>query len=77
MGQDSVKINRQINGIKAVVLIQWLANENVFQPLLAANDAPRNFFRLMEGLIEYWLYHNEQRFCFGRTALASTSRIFT
>jgi hypothetical protein len=66
----------QINGIKAVVLIQWLANEDAFQSLFATNDAPRNFFRLMEGLIEYWLYHNEQRFCFGRTALGVNKQDF-
>ncbi|SAK45941.1 hypothetical protein AWB78_00666 [Caballeronia calidae] len=66
----------QINGIKAVVLIQWLANEEALQPLLAGRDAPRNFFRLMEGLIEYWLYSNELRLCFGRHALGTNKHDF-
>ncbi|MCP2085893.1 UNVERIFIED_ORG: hypothetical protein J2Y81_001910 [Paraburkholderia sediminicola] len=65
----------QVNGIKAVVLIQWLANEQEkFRQLLAGDDAPRKFFRLMEGLVEYWLYHNKRPYCFGNNTLAAEGK---
>ncbi|WP_207002098.1 hypothetical protein [Trinickia mobilis] len=67
----------QVNGIKAVVLIQWLAHEQEkLRPLLADDDAPRKFFRLMEGLVEYWLYHNDRPYCFGSNTLAAEQRDF-
>lgn len=61
----------QMNGIKAVVLIQWLVNLDELQPLLERDGARRRFFRLMEGLVEYWLYHNGHSACFGYNALAA------
>ncbi|WP_158934070.1 hypothetical protein [Burkholderia sp. S171] len=67
----------QVNGIKAVVLIQWLANEQEkLRPLLAGDDAPRKFFRLMEGLVEFWLYHNDRPYCFGNITLAAEKNDF-
>lgn len=67
----------QVNGIKAVVLIQWLANEQEkLRPLLAGDDAPRKFFRLMEGLVEYWLYLNGRPYCFGNNTLAAEKADF-
>ncbi|MFM0741590.1 hypothetical protein PQQ51_30510 [Paraburkholderia xenovorans] len=60
-----------VNGIKAVVLIQWLLNLDALQSLLERDGARRRFFRLMEGLIEYWLYHNGHTACFGYTALTA------
>ncbi|MFM0591947.1 hypothetical protein [Paraburkholderia dilworthii] len=67
----------QVNGIKAVVLIQWLINLDEFQSLLERNGARRRFFRLMEGLVEYWLYHNGQPACFGHNALAAGGERFS
>jgi hypothetical protein len=67
----------QVNGIKAVVLIQWLINLDDLQSLLERDGARRRFFRLMEGLIEYWLYHNGHAACFGYNALAAGGENFS
>jgi hypothetical protein len=67
----------QVNGIKAVVLIQWLANLDKLQPLLERDGARRRFFRLMEGLVEYWLYHSGHAYCFGNNALAAGGKNFS
>jgi hypothetical protein len=56
----------RLNGIKAVLLIHWLADT-----LQIEQKKFRAFFRLMEGLIEYVLWKTqEQRVCYGSRALA-------
>jgi hypothetical protein len=56
----------RLNGIKAVLLIHWLADT-----LQIEQKKFRAFFRLMEGLVEYVLWQTrQQRVCFGSRALA-------
>jgi hypothetical protein len=59
----------QLNGIKAILLIHWLTEVPALQPLLAPKGRVRGFFRLMEGLIEYWLHKQGETVCFGSQAL--------
>lgn len=65
----------QISGIKAVLLIHWLAETHLRDFLDGQDRKFRDFFRLMEGLIEYCLWDlskkNESHiyFCFGTLAL--------
>lgn len=59
----------QINGVKAVLLIHWLSDVPALQPLLGKKGRARGFFRLMEGLVEYWLHRNRLPVCFGSQAL--------
>ncbi|GJH02727.1 hypothetical protein [Paraburkholderia terrae] len=67
----------QVTGIKAVVLIQWLADQDSMQRLLEHEGARRRFFRLMEGLLEYWLYRQDgAAHCFGSNALAAAEENF-
>jgi len=68
---------RQVNGIKAVVLIQWLVNLDKLQPLLERDGARRRCFRLLEGLVEYWLYRSGHAYCFGNNALAAGGKSFS
>ncbi|ADU38101.1 hypothetical protein [Variovorax paradoxus] len=60
----------QLSGIKAVLLIHWLAN-GPFQTMLATRKF-RPYFRLMEGLVEYYLWDPLTRDgqCFGKRALS-------
>lgn len=66
----------QVDGIKAVLLILWLANDEKIAPMLAGEDARRKFFRLMEGFIEYWLIRNERTPCYGSNALRAGAEKF-
>lgn len=59
----------QINGVKAVLLIHWLTDVPALQPVLAKKGRARGFFRLMEGVIEYWLHKHRRSVCFGSQAL--------
>jgi hypothetical protein len=59
----------QINGVKAVLLIHWLTDVPALQPLLGKKGRARGFFRLMEGIIEYWLHKHGHMVCFGSQAL--------
>jgi len=59
----------QINGVKAVLLIHWLTDVPALQPLLGKKERARGFFRLMEGVIEYWLHNHGHTVCFGSQAL--------
>jgi hypothetical protein len=59
----------QINGVKAVLLIHWLTDVPALQPLLGKKGRARGFFRLMEGIIEYWLHKHGHTVCFGSQAL--------
>lgn len=60
----------QLSGIKAVLLIHWLAN-GPFQTMLATRKF-RSYFRLMEGLVEFYLWNPRTRGgqCFGKRALS-------
>lgn len=62
---------QQVNGIKAVLLIHWLTDTAAVQAHLTTPVAERGFFRLMEGLIEYWLYSHARQICFGIQSLAA------
>jgi len=66
----------RLEGIKAVLLILWLSDEPKLRALLSADDDPRNFFRLMEGMIEYWLYRDGARNCYGQLALQAQGEAF-
>lgn len=59
----------QIDGVKAVLLIHWLTDLPALQPLLGKTGRARGFFRLMEGLIEYWLHKHGRAVCFGSQAI--------
>ncbi|KDP87799.1 hypothetical protein CF70_034365 [Cupriavidus sp. SK-3] len=67
----------QVNGIKAVVLIEWLALQKPIQSLLDRDERVRGYFRLMEGLIEYWLFRNNRPHCFGTNSLTAAKGGFT
>lgn len=57
----------QVDGIKAVLLIQWL-----LQACVVPASKTRGFYRLMEGMVEYWLWKNKQEnICFGSQRLAA------
>jgi len=62
----------QLSGVKAILLIHWLAN-GPLQDLLATRRF-RPYFRLMEGLVEYHLWNPQTRDgqCFGKRALSQT-----
>jgi hypothetical protein len=59
----------QLNGVKAVLLIHWLTDVPALQPLLEKKGRARGFFRLMEGVVEYWLHKHRHTVCFGSQAL--------
>jgi hypothetical protein len=60
----------QVDGIKAVLLILWLGEDAaIADEMLRGADSRRRFFRLMEGLIEYWLYSNGRAPCYGSNTL--------
>lgn len=68
----------QINGIKAVLLIYWLSDTILKRFDLQEDVAFRGYFRLMEGLIEHYLWsigkeRKYAQFCFG-TRVLNTSR---
>lgn len=60
----------QVNGIKAVLLVYWLA-ESQLETFLAKRNF-RKFFRLMEGIVEYhfWQPAGVSGHCFGARALS-------
>ena len=66
----------QINGVKAVLLVHWLTEAAALQPLLAKCRV-RGFFRLMEGLIEFWLSKHGHAICFGSQALVAGGNDFS
>jgi hypothetical protein len=71
---------RQLNGVKAVLLIHWL--EKPMDEIIQKNGAGfRSFFRLMEGLLEYYLWNTlEPRrslHCYGTRALAADEARFS
>jgi hypothetical protein len=72
----------QINGIKAVLLIHWLDDEMLAE--FPRNKPFREYFRLMEGVLEYYLWRypkkgdaGEDAFCFGKQALNTHQDSFT
>ncbi|WP_186057113.1 hypothetical protein [Burkholderia gladioli] len=67
----------QINGIRAVLLILWLSNQREIEAaLFKGKDARRHFFRLMEGLIEYWLMSSGRAYCYGANTLNASGDAF-
>lgn len=56
---------RQLDGVRAVLLIQWLLEHKAVVPMLQKSEQLRGFYRLMEGLVEWWLHENKGRVCFG------------
>jgi len=66
----------QANGIRAVLLIHWIGDLPRFQKLLTSAARMRGFFRLMEGIIEYWLSVSDRKICFGSQALAAAGSEF-
>lgn len=67
---------QRVDGIKAVVLIHWLADMALVRRLLGESSAERGFFRLMEGLLEYWLHAHDRDVCFGRQSLVAEGERF-
>ncbi len=62
---------RNINGIKAVLLIHWLAEASPFDKVPQTDVQQfRRFFRLMEGTLEYALWKKDGKPCFGAQSLA-------
>lgn len=68
---------RKVSGIKAVLLIHWLSNTAPIRKLLPGAREERGFFRLMEGLIEYWLYSTRKDECFGSRSLVAAREKFS
>lgn len=66
----------QANGIRAVLLIHWLAERPRLQKLLTKPGRQRGFVRLMEGIIEYWLKRSDRPICYGSQALVSGGDAF-
>jgi hypothetical protein len=66
---------QQVNGVKAVLLIYWLA-EGPLKDLLQTHSDLRGYFRLMEGLLEYFLWGSGKGHCFGTRALAAEGTAF-
>lgn len=66
---------RQVGGIKAVLLIHWLAEREPIRRLLKPGKE-RGFFRLMEGLVEYWLFTSKRPVCFGSQSFAAAEKRF-
>ena len=67
----------QINGIKAVLLILWLTDHpDIVKAFFKREEGRREFFRLMEGLIEYWLFRNGQAYCYGNNTLRAEDEAF-
>lgn len=66
---------RQVDGIKAVLLIHWLADREPIRKLMKSGRE-RGFFRLMEGLVEYWFRANKRPVCFGSQSLAAAAERF-
>lgn len=63
---------RQLDGVRAVLLIQWLLDHKAVVAMLGKSNQVRGFYRLMEGLVEYWLYvYKEGRVCFGGQSFGS------
>ncbi|QMV75040.1 hypothetical protein HS961_20555 [Comamonas piscis] len=59
-----------LDGIKAVLLIHWLMQEPLKD--LVTNRNFRSCFRLLEGLLEYWLWAEPgKQHCYGNRALNS------
>ena len=67
---------QQVDGIKAVTLIHWLADMAPVRRLLGDPGAERGFFRLMEGLVEYWLHAHDRSVCFGSQSLVGEGERF-
>jgi len=68
---------RKVSGIKAVLLIHWLSSTGPIRKLLPGAREERGFFRLMEGLIEYWLYSTRKDECFGSRSLVAANEKFS
>ena len=68
---------RKVSGIKAVLLIHWLSNTGPIRKLLPGAREERGFFRLMEGLIEYWLHSTRKDECFGSRSLVAANEKFS
>lgn len=66
---------QQVNGVKAVLLIYWLA-EGPLKDLLQTHSDLRGYFRLLEGLLEYFLWESGKGHCFGTRALAAEETAF-
>lgn len=56
---------RQLDGVRAVLLIQWLLEHKAVVAMLGKSEQVRGFYRLMEGLVEYWLHEHKGEVCFG------------
>lgn len=67
----------KLDGLRAILLIEWLAQQPAFDVTLGPQPAFRRYFRLMEGIVEFWLRKNGGRQCFGRNALVGGADDFT
>lgn len=71
----------QVNGVKAVLLIYWLV-EGPLAGFLQERKSPqifRQYFRLMEGLLEYFLWESKGKLnghCYGTRALNAEGKKF-
>ncbi|PKN19284.1 MAG: hypothetical protein CVU71_07180 [Deltaproteobacteria bacterium HGW-Deltaproteobacteria-6] len=71
----------QVSGIKSILLIHWLA-DCPLKDFFNAEKKPsfRSFFRLMEGVLEYFLYKSPKnsvpQLCYGIRALAADANNF-
>lgn len=67
----------RLDGLRAVLLIEWLAHQPAFDATLRPEPAFRRYFRLMEGIVEFWLHKNGGKQCFGRNALVGSADDFS
>lgn len=68
---------QQVRGVKAVLLIQWLAEDDTIAAVIEKGANLRGYYRLLEGLIEYWLHSHDLAPCFGSQALAVQKEEFS
>jgi hypothetical protein len=66
----------QLHGLKAVLLILWAIQQETLQTLVTRAEDQRRLFRLMEGMIEYWLYRETKNPCYGRNMLSAQEANF-
>lgn len=69
----------QVNGIIAVLFIHWLYEKPLEKFFLDGDKNFRQYFRLMEGLLEYFLWNessSQEGYCFGTRALSAEGKNF-
>lgn len=62
----------QVSGVRAVLLIHWIGALPALAALQHSDKRRRGFLRLMEGILEYWLYQQQDsrhQVCFGGRSL--------